>query len=509
MVDVVRAETEPPKPKEKQEKITAALTPFGTLLSNAFKIYQENFVRVICLIGIALASSVPILFVFGLYFLAGSVLDARSTVLHVVNMSLVVIGFLGMLFLIYMNVVTQASVYVLLKEGDKYSSVRQLLKEGRTYFWKLLLVNFSVGIFVLLWSLLFVIPGIIMAVFYSMAIYVLVFEGFESTYALKRSRELVRGNWWSLVWRLLLFSVLIWIFFLVLSIPIWFMPEEALLTQVWTWIVNIIGMIITPLGIFFSYQLYRDLRQAKGESILSVLTSRRSKVMIIVATVALFLFFVIPVVVAVFLSDSRTQVQDAKRLTDAKLVQTALELYKLDIGIYPENLIWGEKLTFGDKVYLEQLPENAVGTSANCPAYVYRYSSVEEGDSYQLEFCLEQDYQGYTAGYHILSPQEYADIYDALDDYVGVSDDGLYAYILLPDLEQENCMNVILYPTGRPDTELADLYMCSDEVRSLKFSDGWLELTTNNERTYRLEVESGTAEFKDSKLPGSLEPAAL
>ena len=48
------------------------------------------------------------------------------------------------------------------------------LLDGFNYWWKLLVMNFVCGIFIVLWSLLLVVPGIIAAYRYSMANYILI-----------------------------------------------------------------------------------------------------------------------------------------------------------------------------------------------------------------------------------------------------------------------------------------------------------------------------------------------
>jgi hypothetical protein len=56
--------------------------------------------------------------------------------------------------------------------------------------------SFLLGLFVMLWSMLFLIPGIYFAVCWMLVGAIAVVEDVFGTRALKRSRELVRGNWW-------------------------------------------------------------------------------------------------------------------------------------------------------------------------------------------------------------------------------------------------------------------------------------------------------------------------
>ena len=62
-------------------------------------------------------------------------------------------------------------------------------------FWSAFKVNFLVGLFTALWSLLFLIPGIIKAISYSMAMYILAEnEGMPALEAISRSKEMMHGH---------------------------------------------------------------------------------------------------------------------------------------------------------------------------------------------------------------------------------------------------------------------------------------------------------------------------
>ena len=62
-------------------------------------------------------------------------------------------------------------------------------------FWSAFKVNFLTGLFTLLWSLLFIIPGIIKGFSYSMAMYILAEnEGMPALEAIRRSKEMMEGH---------------------------------------------------------------------------------------------------------------------------------------------------------------------------------------------------------------------------------------------------------------------------------------------------------------------------
>ena len=91
----------------------------------------------------------------------------------------------------------------------------------RDNFLKAFLVPLLQGLFVFLWSLLFVIPGVIMAYAYSMAIYVANDNPELSAMdAIRKSRELMDGHKWDLF--VLDLSFIGWIFLCLLTFGIGF-----------------------------------------------------------------------------------------------------------------------------------------------------------------------------------------------------------------------------------------------------------------------------------------------
>lgn len=71
--------------------------------------------------------------------------------------------------------------------GDMFSQVQ--------YFWPAFKVNFLVGLFTYLWSLLFIIPGIIKACSYSQAMYILAENpDMGALDAINQSKEMMEGH---------------------------------------------------------------------------------------------------------------------------------------------------------------------------------------------------------------------------------------------------------------------------------------------------------------------------
>ncbi|MBM3227565.1 hypothetical protein FJZ27_01725 [Candidatus Peribacteria bacterium] len=95
------------------------------------------------------------------------------------------------------------------RAGRKRSSVRSVMGEARTYIIPLILTGILRACMTLLWSLLLVIPGIIYAVRTSMYSIIVITEGISYRASLRRSKEIVSGATWAVLWRTVaIFAVL-------------------------------------------------------------------------------------------------------------------------------------------------------------------------------------------------------------------------------------------------------------------------------------------------------------
>jgi len=115
------------------------------------------------------------------------------------------------------------------------------------------------------------------------------------------------------------------------------------------------------------------------------------------------------------LNNARAKARDAKRVSDVKQIQSALELYYNDANNYPTEdgtsitndggttaEAWGSgSITYDTTDYMKVIPENPTPTAET----VTEYSYVETGgDDYSLTFELESGAGGLGSGIHTASP---------------------------------------------------------------------------------------------------------
>ena len=70
------------------------------------------------------------------------------------------------------------------------------------------------------------------------------------------------------------------------------------------------------------------------------------ELLVVIAVIAL-----LSTLSVVALSNARAKARDARRLSDIKQIQTALEMYLDDAGIYPASLPVGSQIAYGNSVF--------------------------------------------------------------------------------------------------------------------------------------------------------------
>jgi len=97
------------------------------------------------------------------------------------------------------------------------------------------------------------------------------------------------------------------------------------------------------------------------------------------------------------LNTARARARDAKRISDVKQIQTALEMYYNDTSDYPStaSVTAGQSIASANGVFLRQIPSAPLPTDgANCGSnvteYTYAYQAASTGGnaSYTIRYCL-------------------------------------------------------------------------------------------------------------------------
>lgn len=111
------------------------------------------------------------------------------------------------------------------------------------------------------------------------------------------------------------------------------------------------------------------------------------------------------------LNSARARSRDAKRITDIKQIQTALEMYYNDAGYYPAtaDVQAEDSIATGSNVYMMKVPAAPTPVDGDCDSttnsylYTYEGGSVASG-SYTLTYCLGAQTGGVAAGVNTATP---------------------------------------------------------------------------------------------------------
>jgi len=218
----------------------------GKLLGKAWQIYKA---RPKTLLVVALIPSL-VLFILGLIFGGSASLTNRATVGGVASIVLLVVGIIigsleqGAL----VNAVSAASDP---GPGNAYKAASNRLG---ALVWTAILG----GIIIVVGFIVFIVPGIILAVWYCLAAVIVMLEGKSGFAALKASKAYVSGRWGKVAWYLVVLVLVI------IGVAILVGIASAILSFVSPYLGAVLNLIfniaIVPLGAAYSYVLYETLR---------------------------------------------------------------------------------------------------------------------------------------------------------------------------------------------------------------------------------------------------------
>jgi hypothetical protein len=136
---------------------------------------------------------------------------------------------------------------------------------SRKHFWNLLWTFVLMWILIVLALLAFIIPAIILAFYWSLAPYVVVFEGLSGWAALRRSFQLILHNFWALVLRQSLFALLSFLIlvpgFAVVEL-IDFATKSFLVGSIFSFFILILWY---PISLLFNFAIYRSLASKRSD----------------------------------------------------------------------------------------------------------------------------------------------------------------------------------------------------------------------------------------------------
>lgn len=248
--------------------------------------------------------------------------------------NILVIVTLALLFLAIMilQIWSQSALLFAIKDGAENIGVKESYRRGWHKIGSIFWIGLLSGIIVMGGYLLFVIPGIIFAVWFSLAVYIVIAEGSGGMNAILKSKEYVKGYWWEVLWRFIFIGLVVF------GINIVAMIASAIIPI----IPNLLMIFITPLTVIYSFLVYKNLKAIKGEVKSEFSFSEKIKFIAVgILGILLIAGFIIG---SIFLASLTTDINrpkpwDARRQSDISSLQVPLTLYADDHNnFYPSTL---------------------------------------------------------------------------------------------------------------------------------------------------------------------------
>lgn len=248
-----------------------------TLLRDAWSLYMH---KLGIFVGIMVLPALVTL-LFGI-FTGGALISFGAFVEGGWFAPLIAAGVAVFLILLIAQTWAQAALLYAIKDSNDGAGIVEAygraVRKLPSYWW----ISILVGLITMGGFLLFIIPGILFAVWFSLALFILIAEDVRGMDALLKSREYVRGMWWPVAWRFIFISILSIIVYLVLGFAFSFLGDplgsEA---------ANLVaGLLWTPLLITYTFSVYTHLKALKGELVFSP-TKKQKTGFIIVGIIGL------------------------------------------------------------------------------------------------------------------------------------------------------------------------------------------------------------------------------
>ncbi len=256
-----------------------SLPEVGELLRESFQIFKNRIWVFLLLMLIILL--VPFLFIlpFAIFFFSLGLVQDRIPdflfiPLTVFGILMAVIAFLVM---VVINLWAGLSLLYAIKERDQKIGIKESLAKGWPKIISYLWISILAGFITIGGYLLLIVPGIILAIWFSLAAFVLVSEGLKGMNALFRSKQLIKGFWWQVFWRFLVLNIIIFLIGLIVG----FIPFVG----------RFIILFTVPFSMIFGFLIYENLKKLKGEALFE---SPRTKTKIAFILIGVIGFLLIP-----------------------------------------------------------------------------------------------------------------------------------------------------------------------------------------------------------------------
>ncbi|MDD2680909.1 MAG: hypothetical protein PHE20_02260 [Patescibacteria group bacterium] len=238
--------------KDNNSMIRPKMEPSLQTLTKSWGLYWRGLISFVGMYLWGLVGLIPLFILTLLAWLVFYSLDWHSFILYVL---FGILGLASLAWAIYYGTRSKIGLLLLLK--NNFKSVNEDFKESKKYFWRYLWASLLVSLISIALMIFFIIPGIIVAVLYSFALFVVVFENGRIFSSVEKSYDLVKRYWWPVFGRFMLLGLIAVILISVTNIPLEYLEGTA--KEIYSVVFNLIWALLTPYFLVYTYFMYRDL----------------------------------------------------------------------------------------------------------------------------------------------------------------------------------------------------------------------------------------------------------
>ncbi|MFA5012962.1 MAG: hypothetical protein WC520_00140 [Candidatus Paceibacterota bacterium] len=293
------------------------------VLKNRFWVFVRIFLSPIIFMFAVLVAGAAILFLF-----------------HddgIIEFGLYILGFFIFLFTIICSQIAFMSAIV----DDSLSAIGAY-KRTFKIFWSYAATTLLASLLIFGATILFIIPGIIIAVWLSFYQYILISGEEKGMRALGRSREYVRGFWWGVLGRTAFIIVFLIVVQLAMRLILANLNQlNPIISLVGILFLGIFNVIAFPLASIYQFLVFKNIKTIKFQSNSPVRETKNGIFIffIVVAVVLIIGVFVgMPLLLVNSMSGAGNVAKDARIRADMDMLRSEAEIYKIANGSYGNSL---------------------------------------------------------------------------------------------------------------------------------------------------------------------------
>ncbi|MEI7452116.1 MAG: hypothetical protein WCK37_02800 [Candidatus Falkowbacteria bacterium] len=228
------------------------------LFVSTYEIFKNNVIGFSLNTIYRIVALLPIFVIAFLYALVFSVFAIDNILLLLLFGALYLAA---IIFSVYLMIRFDVQLLLMLKKTS--GQFWDIFKVGRKYFWSYALLLVSLVFVIFLGSLLFILPGLVLAVFASLILCVAVSEDLGYAAAIKRGLSLASKNFFGIAWRLILLAVGFFVVYFVVRILFSFFPDYGILLMIHKLLSSLVFYVGYTFSMIYIYLIYKSLADKK------------------------------------------------------------------------------------------------------------------------------------------------------------------------------------------------------------------------------------------------------